>query len=363
VDLRLEHSNQPLTDAWRTRPVEPRGSTLLGISFRPLQAEALGLDGHAALRSLLPYPFALIRLGAYWNRIEAEPGRFETAELDWQIDAAERAGKRIVLAVGAVKTFGYPEVFVPSHWLTQPLREGSLVQPASHPALLSGAEQFITRIVTRYRERQSIVAWQLEHEAVDPLGVEHSWRLGRPFVERELQALRAADPSRPVMMNGFLPTSSVVRLSQWWRTRDQGDSLAVAGSLADIVGIDYYPRTGLRRVGHRTLYLDGAKGGSARRTRERVIGSIRTRGKRLMISEGQAEPWETTTVPPSPERQAAFSCPPEGLIDTYNAALRWSLNADPLYAYLFWGAEYWLLRNRSGDPSYLQAFARVLENS
>src|SRR5438094_2713634 len=139
MELRLEHSSQPLTDAWRTRPVEPRGSTLLGISFRPLQAAALGLDGRAALLSLLAYPYALIRLGAYWNQIEAEPGSFETEELDWQIDAAERAGKQIILAVGAGKTFGYPEVFVPAHWLTQPFREGSLVQPASHPGLLSGA--------------------------------------------------------------------------------------------------------------------------------------------------------------------------------------------------------------------------------
>ena len=363
MELRLEHSNQPLTDAWSKHRVEPRGSTLLGISFRPLQAEALGLDGRAALQSLLAYPYGLIRLGAYWNRIEAEPGRFDATELDWQIDAAERAGKQIVLAVGAVKTFGYPEVFVPSHWLAQPLREGSLVQPGSHPALLLGAEQFIGRIVTRYRDRQSIVAWQLEHEAVDPLGVEHSWRLSRSFVERELQALRAADPSRPVMMNGFLPTSSVVRVSQWWRTRDQGDSIAVAGSLADIVGIDYYPRTALRSLGHRTLYLDGAEGRSARTTRTRVFGSIRGRGKRLMISEGQAEPWETTTVPPSPERRAPFSCPPERLIGNYNAAMGWSVKSDPLFAYLFWGAEYWLLRNQSGDPSYLHAFARVLERS
>src|SRR5438105_5000630 len=363
MELRLAHSNQPLTDAWRTHPVEPRGSTLLGISFRPLEAEALGLEIRAALRLLLDYPSPLVRLGAYWNRIEGEPGRFDTAEVDWQIDAAERTGKQILLAVGAVKTFGYPEVFVPPHWLAQPLREGSLVQPASHPELLSGAEAFITRIVSRYRDRQSIVAWQLEHEAVDPLGVEHSWRLGRAFVERELQALRAADPSRPVMMNGFLPTSSIVRLSQWWRTRDQGDSIAVAASLADMVGIDYYPRTALRRFGHRTLYLDGADGRSARATREGVFASVRGRGKRLMVSEGQAEPWETTTVPPSPEQHAPYSCPPEQLIGNYNAAMTWSLKSDPLYAYLFWGAEYWLLRSQSGDPSYVQAFARVLENS
>jgi hypothetical protein len=41
--------------------------------------------------------------------------------------------------------------------------------------------------------------------------------------------------------------------------------------------------------------------------------------------------------------------------------MRWSRPASPLYAYLFWGAEYWILRERSGDPSYLRAFARLLE--
>jgi hypothetical protein len=31
-----------------------------------------------------------------------------------------------------------------------------------------------------------------------------------------------------------------------------------------------------------------------------------------------------------------------------------------LWAYLFWGAEYWLLRKQQGDDSYLRAFERVL---
>jgi hypothetical protein len=34
-----------------------------------------------------------------------------------------------------------------------------------------------------------------------------------------------------------------------------------------------------------------------------------------------------------------------------------------LYAYLFWGAEYWVLREQSGDARYMRAFARVLENA
>jgi len=67
--------------------------------------------------TLLTYPFHLIRLGAYWNRMEPEPGIFYPDELDWQIDAAERARKHIILCVGPLKTFHYPEFFVPAHYL------------------------------------------------------------------------------------------------------------------------------------------------------------------------------------------------------------------------------------------------------
>ena len=344
-------------------PIAARGSTLLGISFRPRQVEALGLDGRTTLRQLLAYPYPVIRLGAYWNRIESRPGAFDTAEVDWQLDAAEAAGKQVILAVGALKTFGYPEFFAPAHWLTPPLREGSLIDPGGYPTLLDGATQFLTRLVTRYRDRRSITAWQLEHEAVDPLGVEHTWRLAVSFVETELRALRAADSSRPVMMNGFLPTSSLVQLTQWWRTRDQGDSLAVAARLADIVGIDFYPRHALRRLGRRALYLESADLPWERARRARLFTAVSGRGTRIMVSEGQAEPWEAITVPPNPQRHALYSCPPEQLIRNYNAALAWSRPASPLYAYLFWGAEYWVLRDRSGDPSYLQAFARILESA
>src|SRR5262249_36828051 len=152
-----------------------------------------------------------------------EPGAFYTEELDRQIDAAEHAGKQIMLCVGPLKTFGYPEFFVPTHQLPRPFPEHTRIKPSAYPALLEAAATFLTRLVERYKSRQSIVAWQLEHEAVDPLGVEHSWRLDTSLVEQEVEAIRKADPTRPLMMNGFLPTSLLVRLSQWSRTRDQGD--------------------------------------------------------------------------------------------------------------------------------------------
>ena len=144
LEFRLKQAVQPLTDAWQRLPVARRGSTRLGISFRPLQAAAFGLEVRPTLQALLAHPFQIIRLGAYWNRIEPEPGAFQTDELDWQVEAAEGAGKQIILCLGPLKTFGYPEFFVPRHHLRQPFPEHKLVEPSKYPALLQAATEFIT---------------------------------------------------------------------------------------------------------------------------------------------------------------------------------------------------------------------------
>ena len=363
LEVRVKQATQPLTGAWQHLSIEPRRSTLLGLSFRSPQFAALGLDMRTTLPTLLTYPFQIIRLGAYWNRIEFTPGKFNTDELDWQIDVAERAGKHIILCVGPLKNFSYPEFFVPSRYLKPPFQENTLIKPLTNPSLFAAAITFITHLVERYKQRKGIVAWQLEHEAVDPLGVEHSWRLDATFVEKEVEAVRNVDPSRPILMNGFLPTSLAVRISQWWRTRDQGDSLAVAQRLADIVGIDYYPRHALMTLGNKTVYLDGSKSPWHQQRRKQLFAWTRAHGQNLMITEGQAEPWEAVTIPPNPFGQGMYSCLPEQVITNYNTCMRWSRQEAPLYAYLFWGAEYWMLRKQCADSSYIRAFARILEQA
>ena len=363
-ELRVRSSVQPVTDRWQHVPVEPRDATLLGISFRSPQVDVLGLDGRSTLHELLAYPFQIIRLGTYWNRVEPEPGIFRPDELDWQLDAAERAGKQIVLCVGPLKTFSYPEFFVPEHILTRPLREGALLRPETHGRLLEAGIAFVQRVVERYKDRKAIIAWQVEHEAVDPLGMEHSWRLATAFVEKEMEAVREVDATRPIMMNGFLPTSLPVRLQQWWRTRDQGDSLSIAERLADVTGIDFYPRHALLSVGGATIYLDGSRNPWQQRRRRHIFASASRSGRSLMVSEGQAEPWETVTTPPNPVGGGMYSCGPEHVISNYNQCMTWAREGGaPLQAYLFWGAEYWVLRQQSGDPRYLAAFSRILETA
>jgi Beta-galactosidase len=361
-EVRLKRRERPLSDDWLTVPITPGRSTTIGVSFRPRQAESFELDPVEALRSLLNYPFDLIRLAAYWSHLEAEPGRFDASELDWQVDAAEAAGKRIIVCVGAVKAFGYPEYFVPEHVLDARLPEHRIVSSSTHPSLLAASTDFARRIVERYRHREAVVAWQVEHEAVDPLGMEHSWRLADSFVRSEVDAVRSADPSRPVVLNGFLPTSTPVRLAQWWRTRDQGDSLKVAGQLADVIGVDFYPRHALFSLGRHSAYLDGAGRTWQQHRWHELAAWVRGDPRRqVIVTEGQAEPWEAVTVPPNPDNAAVYSCLPEDVIGNFNRAMRYSKQAGvTCAAYLFWGAEYWLLRKAGGDPRYLDAFARVL---
>jgi hypothetical protein len=360
-EIRVARPSRPLTTRWEELPVEPPGATMLGISYRPLQAAALGVDPKQALADLLRYPFAVIRLAAYWNQLELGAGHLDFSVLDRQADAAARAGKKIILCVGAVKAFGYPEFFVPAHYLPTPLPEGRLVSPQSHPRLVAAATSFVGRVVERYRDRAEVIAWQVEHEPVDPLGMEHSWRLSTAFIRQEVAAVRAADSSRPVVLTGFLPTSMPVRVQQRWRTRDQGDSLAVAGQLADIAGINFYPRHAIASLGARTVYLAGSQSPWERRLNARLCAGLARSGRRLMVTEAQAEPWETVTTPPSQAGSGMFSCLPEHIIENYNAGLQLGRAAPAgLWAFLFWGAEYWLRRRDQGDNRYLAAFSRVL---
>ena len=356
-EVRIRGVAQPLTDRWRRLAVEPAGSMALGFSARPRQAEALGLDPLDSLRTLLELPFGIVRLGAYWDRVEPVAGAFDPTELDREVEAVEQAGRRIVICVGAVKTFGYPECFIPGHHLERPIPEGTLVTRRTHPALLDAATAQVRRVVERYRDHDSVIAWQVEHEAVDPLGVEHSWRLATAFVEDEVAAVRALDPTRPILMNGFLPTSLAVRAQQAWRTRDQGDSLALAGRVADTLGLDVYPRHAVVGAGPWSVYFDG-------RSAAWNLPRVRRLSQQVMVTEGQAEPWETSTRPPILRGRTAYSCGPDGVIHNYNRCVRAARERGvALSAYLFWGAEYWVRRMRDGDPSYLGAVASVLEHA
>src|SRR5262249_42343131 len=130
-----------------------------------------------------------------------------------------------------------------------------------------------------------------------------------------------------------------------------------------IIGIDYYPRYAVQAIGSKSLYFDGSASQWQTRKMKRLFARAIAGGQQVMITEGQAEPWETVTVPPNPIGHAMSSCLPEHVITNYNTCMYLSAPEACFFAYLFWGAEYWLHRQMSGDPSYLHVFSRILDES
>lgn len=363
-DFRIASPEVPFRDDWATMAIAPRRSALLGISFRPLKTAAFGLPVRPTLTKLLEYPIQMVRLGAYWNLIETQPTVFDFGELDWQLDTVEQARAQVILNVGAVKTYGFPEFHIPAHYMPQPFPDHTVIRPAAYPDLAAAAVAFVERVVDRYKNRPSIVAWQVENEPLEPIYFVHNWRLSKEFVLLELDALRRLDPVRPVMINGNLPIAVAEEIAQAWLTRDYGDSLQLASEVAQVIGVDVYPRVAITGLGRETLYFDSTAAPWNQGYRNRLAASARSQAQRLMVAEGQAEPWELSPVhiPPSPRHRALFSCTPSEMITLYNS---WAGSAatQPLYAYLFWGADYWILRAMQGDPEYLNAFARILEKA
>ena len=85
-----------------------------GATFSEPYALSLALDPPAALRAITQdVRLSLIRLCAYWDRIEPQPGRFDFRSLDWQFDEAARAGLDIILTVGQ-KAPRWPEYHRPA---------------------------------------------------------------------------------------------------------------------------------------------------------------------------------------------------------------------------------------------------------
>ena len=216
-------------------------------------------------------------------------GMVDTDEVDWQLEAAERAGKRVIMCLGPIKSFGYPEYSCRATCSTKP----------SPGHLIDGCP--IPRCSMRPRGIWSAWCGVIGTASRSSPGRSSTKRrptwLGTLLAAREnvfcgMRWRPSANDPAPDRAHGFLPASTVVLAHQWWRTRDQGDSGGRRRAVPDIVGIDYYARHAVTSVARWSVYLDGATGilpgcagvaarqGCRQRTKVMVTEGRRSRGRR-----------------------------------------------------------------------------------
>lgn len=166
---------------------EPAEEMVYGVSFSKPFAERLGLDWKEVYFAILDeLKVKKLRLPAYWTEIESIEGQYDFSDLDWQIDEAEKRGIGIILIVGR-KLPRWPECHIPD-WA-----EG-LNEKEQQKRVLD----LIEEVVERYKERESIKAWQMENEPfLRHFGI--CPKLDKKFLEKEIALVRSLN-NRPIII-------------------------------------------------------------------------------------------------------------------------------------------------------------------
>ncbi len=247
---------------------------------------------------------------SYWSEIEADRGKYDFADLDWQINMAEKYGAEVTLCLG-LRQPRWPE----SHWPAWALE---LPDDQWEQALC----EFIEIVVERYRGRKCIVSYQLENEALNRSFGEHG-NFDRKRLKREFRLIKGLDSTRPVIMT----------TSNSW-------GIPLFGPRPDLYGFSIY-----RYFYQNNAYRKSFLWPGFFRIRAWVI--IFLQWRRTYIHELQAEPWGPKPIPAMSLEEQFKSINPQRIVEAVKFA-----ESTKLYPIDIWGLEWWYwLKKKHGTAS------------
>lgn len=324
----------------------------VGTTFSQVQCEYLGLDWQKAYLELLTDGFGIIRLGAYWDRIEHRENVYDFAELDWQIEHARRNNLPVVLCVG-MKAPRWPEFFIPA-WVADSIYLKFGADVASNEYLAERTLKFITAVVCHYRNNPAIRYWQIENEPLNRSGPKNWW-INKSFLEKEIALAKVLDPRhRPVIVNIATYPNPAIRF--FAQLNISNDPVAEAIEACDILAVNVYPVVGQRLWGIKFCFW--TKPRQRRAYLSRIAEASRRKNKPVWATELQAEPWEPGQLV-HVTGDMPITCMPESFAQSYDELT--TLGIDTV---LLWGTEYWYFRElRHGDENWRKQGMAILRKS
>lgn len=181
-----------------------------GISFSQKQADLLGISWKENYLALLDdLKVKNLKIIAYWDLIEPENDKYFFDDLDFQITEAQNRGVKIILVLGK-KVPRWPECHIPD-WA------GNLSRTEQEKELL----EYIETITLRYKDSESIWAWQAENEPFFKFG--ECSETTEDFLKEEIALIRKTDSeSRSIIISD----SGSNRF--WFKTAGLGDMVSVS---------------------------------------------------------------------------------------------------------------------------------------
>jgi hypothetical protein len=327
---------------------QPAKRVQIGITFSQVQCEYLNLPWKNTYRQVLDMHFDIIRIGAYWSRIEKAKGQLDFRELDWQIRKAKERKIPVIVTVG-MKAPRWPEFFIPA-WLTPrlDLRTGAAV--SDDTTLQKNVLRFIRAVIARYGNERIIVAWQVENEPLSRSGP-RAWWIRKDFLKKEVDLVKKSDRyRRPIVINAMTYPNKL--LGFLTRLAYPQNPAVETIDEAEIPAINIYPSIGQQVFSRKVCFWTSSK----RRIGyiQQLIDQANARHKPLWVTELQAEPWEPAELV-HVVKDEAMTCGPNSFRATFD-----ELSKLRLPTIFLWGAEFWIYRQQQyNDSAWLDAFEQI----
>ncbi len=302
----------------------PRRDVSFGVTFSSRFARDMGLDPRETLDAILrDLGVRRLRIPVYWDSVEANQGKLDFSDVDWQLDLARRYGAEVILSVGQ-KVPRWPECFVPA-WASR-----------DETTRNDAAALFIARTINRYRSHSEISLWQIENEPFLSFGICRP--LSPSTLRREVLTARLLDGSRQVL------TTDSGELSTW----------ISAASIGDVFGTTLYRRIWNARVGYITYPV-----GPNFFLFKKWFAEVFSGQKNFMVIELQAEPWAPGSLREVSLDEQWKTMDSGKLLENVEYARR--IGFSDVY---LWGAEWWYwLKVSKGENSLWNAAKAVFSSS
>ncbi|MDP2652609.1 MAG: beta-galactosidase [Candidatus Omnitrophota bacterium] len=306
----------------------------IGTTFSRQQCIYLGLDWQETYLAVLKLKPDIIRLGAYWNEIEAKESTFDLTTLDWEIKEAKKRGIPIVLTIG-MKAPRWPEYFIPA-WVFKKTQLHYSDDIAENPVLKKYTLRFIREVINHYSAEEAIAYIQVENEALNKFG-KKNWQLSKKFLSEEIELIRSLDNlKRPIVLTAATYPNTFLRTIA--RIFTKGDWIKNNLALCDILGINAYPTIGQKTFGFRHYVRTSPE--QRKKSLRRVLKAAKNKGAELWVTELQAEPWEPGELVHT-KKHAPPSISPETVVYYFE-----ELKTEGVRTVLLWGAEYWFYQKK-----------------
>ncbi len=298
-----------------------------GVDFSQMQAESLKLDWKKTYLAILEDLGAgNVKLHTQWDWVEGKRGEYYFDDIDWQMRQAEIHNAKIIYVVG-MKTGRWPECHVPT-WAA------SLSKQAQQDALLA----YIKKVVARYKNSGSIIAWQAENEPLFQFG-QCPW-YDKGFLTKEVALIKSLDPVRPVIV------SDSGEQSLWLS----------AAQIGDMVGVTTYRKAWFHLFGDYGFYVTSPFAPGSYWIKSQLVNWLFH--KKVIGVELQAEPW--TFKPfydvPVAEQEKTMN------LNQFKANITYAKNTG-LDTFYWWGAEWWYwLKEKQGMPEIWNEAKKLFSN-